>query len=186
MKQYVRCRACGNIMEEGKVRDCCPACGLPKTVFEPYKLTISEKRKMILGFHIHPMIVHFPQALTILGLLMILVIPWIFEPVRTNLVVTHKVLMTLLPFTVVGALLSGMFDGKVRFKKLGTPMLKKKIVLGSAFFASSTAAAIFVYFDFTHTLPLAVEIVALFICSLCAVILGLIGSKLIDLKMPGK
>ena len=39
----VRCRACGFIMEEEKLGDVCPACGIPRKAFEPYKETMSKK-----------------------------------------------------------------------------------------------------------------------------------------------
>ena len=35
MKKYVRCKACGYIMEEGKVGDRCPACGAPRAALVP-------------------------------------------------------------------------------------------------------------------------------------------------------
>ncbi len=66
MKKYVRCKVCGYIMVESDLKDRCPACGLPKTVFEPYVSNISSRRKFIIDQHIHPIVVHFPQVFVML------------------------------------------------------------------------------------------------------------------------
>ena len=186
MKEYVMCKVCGYITEVGNVKDVCPVCGFSKSVFEPHKLTISEERRFILSLHIHPVIVHFPQAFALLGLVMIFIIPWIFEPIRTNLMITLQVLMTLLPFSLVAAMISGIYDAKVRFKKLGTPVLKKKTILGVIFFIASIVAAFASYHDFSNILSLGTEIVALLICALCATGLGRMGAELMELKTGGK
>ena len=41
----VRCKACGFLMKEGKLGDRCPACGAPKTAFEPYKDPMAWNRR---------------------------------------------------------------------------------------------------------------------------------------------
>lgn len=65
MKKMVRCKACGYIMEESKLGDFCPACGVPRISFEPYTDSISESRRRILNFDLHPIAVHFPVSFTV-------------------------------------------------------------------------------------------------------------------------
>ena len=72
MTQLLRCKPCGYIIKEQDLGQVCPACGMPKSAFEPYKENISPKRKFILGLDLHPIAVHFPQAFaTILPLILI-------------------------------------------------------------------------------------------------------------------
>ena len=72
MKTFIRCKACGFIMDASHLKDVCPACGLPKTVFEPYTKKISSKRKFIIDQHIHPVSVHFPQVFIVVIMFMLI------------------------------------------------------------------------------------------------------------------
>jgi hypothetical protein len=65
MKEFVRCRPCGFVMEAGKLGDVCPACGLPRKVFEPYREKVSRNRLMLLNLDLHPIVIHLSQALVI-------------------------------------------------------------------------------------------------------------------------
>ena len=65
MKELVRCRPCGYVMEADKLGDVCPACGLPKKVFEPYRERVSRNRLMLLNLDLHPIVIHLSQALVI-------------------------------------------------------------------------------------------------------------------------
>ncbi|MHA1205582.1 MAG: rubredoxin-like domain-containing protein [Candidatus Heimdallarchaeaceae archaeon] len=47
MTKYICCKVCGYITTEGEIKDYCPTCGAKAKAFEPYELTISEKRKII-------------------------------------------------------------------------------------------------------------------------------------------
>ena len=69
MRKLVRCKACGFIMQENELREKCPACGAPKTVFEPYTDTVGEKRRRLLDMDLHPMMVHFPTSFIVAILL---------------------------------------------------------------------------------------------------------------------
>ena len=62
MAELVKCKSCGYVMEAGKLHDSCPACGVPAKMFEPFTDPVSSKRRSILALHIHPVLVHFPQA----------------------------------------------------------------------------------------------------------------------------
>ena len=62
MANLIRCKACGFVTDQGKIKDVCPACGVPAKMFEPYTHPVSLKRRRILDLHTHPVMVHFPQA----------------------------------------------------------------------------------------------------------------------------
>jgi hypothetical protein len=96
------------------------------------------------------------------------------------------VISSALPFFLILALLTGLIDGKTRFRKVTTPFLKKKIIIGLIFFITSIALVVVA---FTQQLS-AISAMALFIFLTimalgCAVSLGLIGGRLVDAKLPG-
>jgi uncharacterized membrane protein len=144
MKEYLKCESCGFIIEKDKLGENCPACGVSKKLFEPYKVQISEKRKKILDFHIHSMLVHFPEAFIVFILILNLISLILPSGILLNLAYSSiSVLSFSLPFFVIFAMLSGMLDGKVRYKRITTPLLKKKIIIGTSFLTSSVILAIF-------------------------------------------
>ncbi len=190
MAQLVRCKACGFILEKGKLKDVCPACGAKKEAFEDYTPNISEARWKKLNFHIHPIVVHFAQAfgpiLILLGFAM-----FVFESLfGVPLLVLMRFLALLYPFTVLFAIPSGVFDGKTRFKKI-TPILKTKLVIGVTFLILTIIMAIIAIpepvapygianngFQFWGILILSV------LTFFCEGLLGKIGSSLMCAKMP--
>lgn len=185
MSQLLRCKPCGYIIKEDKLGEFCPACGMPKTAFEPYKDNISPKRKFILGLDLHPIMIHFPQAFVSI-IPVILLINILFPSFfGDELPATAKLLSVLLPFTVLGAVFSGIIDGKTRFKKLGTSALKNKIIAGSIFLILSVVIFIMVVlFEFKLEIKLYIIILCI-ACLVCAFILATIGKKLICAKLPG-
>jgi rubredoxin len=185
MKSLVRCKSCGFILEEGKLHDVCPACGVPRKMFEPYTETISEKRLRILQADLHPIAVHLPQAycFTLLPLaLLALAIPtWL-----TLLADAIRVLAWGLPFVLVLTILSGMLDGKVRFRRLSTPILKQKIILGWLFFFCSLGMLTVVLqpsWPQGHGLVLIAILTAC--CLLCGTVLARLGTSLLNARFPG-
>src|SRR5512140_738494 len=93
MKELVRCGPCGFVMDAEKLGDVCPACGLPRKVFEPYRERVSRNRLILLNFDLHPIAIHLSQALVIL-------IP--FLTITTNLF-SHfqpEILKSVLTFSV--------------------------------------------------------------------------------------
>jgi O-antigen/teichoic acid export membrane protein len=97
-----------------------------------------------------------------------------------------QVISFFLPLVVVLSFLTGLFDGKTRFRKVTTPFLKKKIIIGLIFFITSIALVVVA---FTQQLS-AISAMALFtfltiMAVVCAVSLGLIGGRLVDAKFPG-
>lgn len=141
MPEFVKCKACGYITTKDKLKDVCPACGVPAKMFEPYTHTVSLKRRRILDLHTHPVLVHFPQAfaLTLCGLSFLVF--FIDGKAREAIFSTLLVLSLLLPLTVIFAVITGVLDGKIRFRKVTTPLLKKKIALSIIFFLAALAMA---------------------------------------------
>ncbi len=181
-----RCKVCGYIMETGKIEDVCPACGVPSKVFEPYKLTMSEDRYKVLALHMHPIILHFPQAFVVTAMGMLFLSFFFADPIRANIIVVAKFNLLFLPLTVVMGALTGIKDGQLRFKKLSPPVLQMKIKLSVAFFVLSILTAILgMIWEYT-TMNTIILFVLTFIETGVAAVLGRIGSKLIDSFIPGK
>jgi hypothetical protein len=91
-----------------------------------------------------------------------------------------------LPVSVVGAISSGLIDGKVKFKRLGTPLVLRKIVIGSSLFIISLANAVVVLLaGFQAGARIAVAALGA-ACFVCAVLLGQAGKQLILPVLPGR
>jgi hypothetical protein len=186
MKELVICKACGFIMDKAKVRDVCPACGVPSKVFEPYVEKMSPKRKFLLALDIHPVIVHFPQAFIFSIMMLLVASNFISGVMRSKILTTAEVLIYCLPFVVIGAVVSGMFDGKVRFKRILTPLLLRKIIFGILFILLSSAMfAVNVMCKIDDTSTVHLILLISIISMLCATYLALIGVRLINSKFPG-
>lgn len=186
MAKLIRCKACGYVTKEGKIKDICPACGVPATMFEPYTDPVSEKRRIILGLHIHPIMVHFPQAFAIT--LFLLAVLSYFAPgaIKEALFNSIQVISFLLPYFVVLSLLTGLFDGKIRFRKVTTPFLKKKIIIGLLFLIISIALAFVAFSGQFPASPIREYFTLLTIIAVaCGAGLGLLGGHLMEAKFPG-
>jgi uncharacterized membrane protein/rubredoxin len=185
MSELMRCKACGFIADNNNIKRVCPACGLPKTVFEPWKEKISKKRKMLLELNLHPISVHFPQAIASFIPLFIIGYLFLEQEIGIQLLTASKILAWLFPFSVIGAIIAGLFDGKIRLKKLTTPFLKRKIILGTILFIfSSVIFALVVSQGLEQNniyLILGLSIAAI----VCQVFLGKIGSKLMYTRLNG-
>ena len=59
MANLIRCKACGYVTCEGKIKDVCPACGVPAKMFEPYTDPVSEKRRRFLASIFIPLLCIF-------------------------------------------------------------------------------------------------------------------------------
>lgn len=172
-------------MEEKDLQGVCPACGVPKTAFVEHKLNISEKRQAILELHIHPITVHLPEATAIFTVGFMILSFLMKGTIHDNLETTSKVLSFFFPMTVLVAIFSGIYDGKVRYKKLSPPYLKLKINLGILLLAFSILSAVLfqIYFHGAAAKTI-VFLLSLINLSLCGAI-GKLGGKLIEAKMPG-
>ncbi len=180
-EELVRCRPCGYVMKASDLGDVCPACGLPRNVFEPYRERVSANRLFLLSLDIHPIAIHLSQTFVALTPLLI-IFHWIFPDFQE--VIIHSVInfsIIALPFTLIISFVSGLVDGITRFKTLRTPMLKSKIIFSSLILV----LAFFQLIVFTpgeyqwYTILISLAALA------CAFKLGLIGKRLIDVILPG-
>jgi uncharacterized membrane protein len=187
MKNMVRCKACGYVMEERKLGDKCPACGAPKSSFSLYADPMSARRRRLLGFHLHPIAVHFPTALAVAVLVFAIAAPLFSGDPKSLLVSTVKVLVLFIPLVVIIAGLVGFVDGKVRFRKIKNSLiLKRKIVYASVLLFVSLVMAITVWiggFDNNLLAWLAVLLAAVAVV-LCAA-LALLGMSITEAAFPG-
>lgn len=181
MKELVRCRPCGYVMEADKLGDVCPACGLPRKAFEPYREKVSRNRLLLLNFDLHPIVIHLSQALVIaIPLLVILtrLMPDFQPEVLTNVLIFS---VFVFPFTLLFAIITGIIDGLTRFKTLATPLLRVKIIFSLIILGLSIG----IFFVAPHE-ELYIITVILSILSLASgVQLGLWGKKLINVILPG-
>ena len=180
-EQLVRCRPCGYVMKESDLGDVCPACGLPRAVFEPYREKVSANRLFILGLDIHPIAIHLSQtfvALTPLLIIFHLLFPD-FQETMVHSVINFSIFA--LPFSLVLSFISGLIDGITRFKTLRTPMLRSKIIFSSSILVL-TFVQLIIFIPTVYTwITLALSLAAFG----CAVKLGLVGKHLIDVILPG-
>lgn len=186
MANLIKCKACGYVTKEGSVKDVCPACGVPAKMFEPYTDPVSEKRRTILGLHVHPIMVHFPQAFS-MTLFLLAVLSYVSSPpIKDSLFVSIQVISFLLPYFIILSLLSGLFDGKIRFRKLTTPFLKRKIIIGLIFLNIAFILAFIAFSGRLAVSPIREYFTLLTIAEVaCSALLGLIGGHLMEAKFPG-
>jgi hypothetical protein len=186
MKELIKCKSCGYIMEQGKLRDKCPACGVPAKMFESYTENISPKRKMILSLDFHPVMVHFAQAFTFTILVILIAVNFLSGEIRQDLLVTAKILSICLPFAIVMTIAAGIVDGKVRFRRINTPALVQKLMLGSVFLIlSAVNLAVTLMYSFQSSGIIIAGIALMTGALLCGSVLALIGVGLINAKFPG-
>lgn len=186
MAELVRCRPCGYVMEADKLGDVCPACGMPRKVFEPYREKVSRNRLLVLNLDLHPIAIHFSQ--TFVGAIpLIFLIGALFPNFYPDeLMIVNKVMIVTLPLTMLISFASGMIDGYTRFKTYKTPMLLRKIALSGVITLLSTIASVIVIKN-GLTIDNRIFIILLILgCLVCAVTLGLMGKKLLNVILPGK
>lgn len=181
MKELVRCKACGYVMESGKLKDVCPACGLSAKVFEPYRERVALNRLFVLSLDMHPIAIHLSQTFVFL-IPALLIFTRIFPDFRPE--IFHNTFVFSLyafPPTLVVAVATGVVDGLFRFKTLTPPLLRQKIlfsvciaILAAALFFSARTEQ-----NFIITLLLSLG------CLYFAIRLGLLGKKLLNVILPG-
>lgn len=181
MKELVRCKPCGYVMEAGKLKDVCPACGMPAKAFEPYRERVALNRLFILSLDLHPIAIHLSQTFVFLipGLI---IFTRLFPDIQNELF-THVIRFSIyaFPLTLISAILTGILDGLYRFKTLTPPLLRLKIIFSSIIIVLASAM-FFVAKDGNYGLvTILLSLGSLF----CAVRLGLLGKHLIDVILPG-
>lgn len=184
MKEYLKCRACNYIMDKKNAPDICPACGAVSKAFENYKYNVSERRRIIMSIDIHPIILHIPQAASALIPFFIIMSFLVSAKYSVRLVFAAEILIYILPVSVLAAFASGIFDGHNRFRKITTPALKKKMILGTALFIVTCAMPLNIYIA---TIGAAIPslLILSFLSLAIQAALARIGIKLMYAHMPG-
>lgn len=181
-EELVRCRPCGYVMKASDLGEgVCPACGLPHTVFEPYRERVSANRLFILGLDIHPIAIHLSQTFVAL-IPMLIIFHFIFPDFQE--VIIHSVInfsVWALPFSLVASTISGVVDGITRFKTIRTPMLFSKMIYSALILFTSILQLVI----FTPNLYYWYTVVLGLISLGFAVRLGLLGKHLLDVILPG-
>jgi hypothetical protein len=181
MKELVRCRPCGFVIEADKLGDVCPACGMPRKVFEPYRERVSRNRLKLLNFDLHPIAIHLSQALVI-AIPVLVIITGLYKQFQPEILKSVLIFAVFIfPFTLVLAIITGIIDGLTRFKTLATPILRVKIIFSIIILILSVS--LFFVAQKQNLYPLSI---VLSILSLGAGFqLGLWGKKLINVILPG-
>jgi uncharacterized membrane protein len=184
----VRCKACGYIMKEGKLGDRCPACGAPRTAFEPYTDPMARPRRRVLDLQLHPIATHFPIVFVVAVLVFSIAIPFLTGDARTMLVGTVKILSLLLPLVVILAFLVGLWDGHIRFRKIGnSKILKTKIIYAVFLFIVSAALAVIVWTGEYSAFGVTLGAILLGAAGIILVfLLGTLGTSVLGAAFPGK
>lgn len=180
-EKLLRCRPCGYVMKESELGDVCPACGLPRDVFEPYREKVSSGRLRFLAIDLHPIAIHLSQTFVALIPFLIVFHSFFpgFEPVILHSVVIFSVYV--FPLTLILSAVSGYADGLVRFKTIRTPLLGKKIILSGLIIVSSLTQLVIFQ---KETYPWYFLVLSLLSLSF-AVQLGMLGKHLINVILPG-
>lgn len=188
MAMLVRCKVCGYVMPEGRLKDKCPACGVPAKAFEPFEDPVSEERRRALDMHLHPIAVHFPTAFAV-SLIVIFLVALIFTGRAAELFLCAGRLMSyFLPLVVIAAFLLGVKDGRLRFRSIGrSDILKRKILFGLLYFLFAAGLALLIWlWGVDGTAPL-IAALALTVAALaCNVVLSLLGTAVLASVMSGK
>jgi len=186
MSALVRCKACGYIMDSSKLGEVCPACGVPAKQFEPFDDHVSDKRRRLLDLHIHPVIVHAPQAFSLTLVVLSFFVG--FASGRFGALVTDaaRFIGVAFPLVVFAAFASGLYDGKLRFRKTTTPILKRKRFYGTLFFIASLLVGWMALMSPLDA-PLTVSIFGVLSAAglACGTALGFLGTPLLVAKFPG-
>jgi len=186
MNKLYKCKVCGFVTKGKALPELCPACGFKGKIFEEFEPIVSAKRRKALELHAHSALVHFPIAVItyiffINLFILAKIIPW-----HSVFVGSLEAMVWLLPFVTLFGMLSGLYDGKLRFKKINTPLLKKKILLSLLLILVSISL-----FVLQYVLELDQSVYSLLILAFSIVlsgivtILGLLGGTLLDSKVRG-
>ncbi len=186
MAAMMRCKSCGYTIAEEKLKDACPACGALRKMFEPWTDPLGPKRRALLEMELHPIVIHFTVAFSASAFalsLFSLAFPRFLAGLATNMFV---VMAALLPLTVLAGWAAGVFDGKVRFRRVTTPLLVRKMVMaGAVFLESLAAAALMLAFGLDPAWVRVVMAVFLGLALGTVAMLAKVGMALAGAKLPG-
>lgn len=181
MKELVRCRPCGFVMEADKLGDVCPACGLPRKVFEPYRERVSLNRLRLLNLDLHPIAIHLSQALVI-AIPILTIILNLFSHFQPDIIKSVLIFSVFIfPFTLALAITTGVIDGLTRFKTLKTPILRVKIIFSIIILLLAITLILVAPHENYGLITFILSVLSL----AAGIQLGLWGKKLINVILPG-
>ncbi len=182
----LRCSVCGYVMGSDYEGEACPVCGALRAAFESYTDRVSPKRRKFLSLHLHSIVVHFPQAFSVFMLFSAVMFFVLKGRLQGDFYATLKVLSIFLPFSVLAGIVSGIMDGRVRFKRLSTIILKRKIMAAVFFLVCSTG--VFVVMNCMELSGWWWQLVLIGLngfCALSSIFLGHNGGRLVGMETPG-
>ncbi|HUI69442.1 MAG TPA: hypothetical protein VL354_02905 [Spirochaetia bacterium] len=186
MPELLRCKSCGYVVEAGRVGDVCPACGVPRKMMEPWKDPLSARRRFLLGLDVHPIFDHFSVSFATCACLVALCVLVAPGFVGQPTVDVMRVFVGVLPLAVIASYVSGLYDGKLRFRRTTTPVLRLKKLVGILFFVFASAAAVLTFaLDLHEAWVRAVNFVLEAAAVGCAFVLGRTGKDLLNAFFPG-
>lgn len=182
-KQYEICRVCGYVRTAGKGGDC-PACGVRETAFVPFRHKASFNRRTFLKLDVHPVAVHFTISYTAVTALLFVLLLFTDKLLGVPIQGIFDLQITFLPLLIASGGITGLIDGKIRFRKIKTPYLLRKIVFGCILLVTS------VILFFVHVINqgdntfFLIEGLLIFVAFILASYLGWIGAELICPIVP--
>jgi hypothetical protein len=186
MAGMMRCKSCGYVTAEGNRKDVCPACGVPMKMSEPWTDPVSPNRRALLEMDLHPIVIHFTVAFTASAFalsLFSLAFPRYLGGLATSVLL---VMTVVLPLTALAGWAAGVIDGKARFRRVTTPLLVRKMIVGACVFVLTAAAAVLLIAYGIDPLWTRIAIAVLLGLALGAVaLLAKIGVGLLGAKFPG-
>lgn len=186
MAAMLRCRSCGYVIAEAKLKGPCPACGFARKQFEPWTDPLAPRRRARLELELHPMVLHFTVAFTASAFalaLFAIFFPGFLAGLAADLLL---VMTAVLPVAVVAAVATGVFDGKIRFRRFTTPALVRKMAMGTSVLVETLAAAVLLFTFGLDPLWTRIVVAVLLGTALGAVaVLAKLGVGLREAVIPG-
>jgi len=182
-RKYEICRVCGYVRLVGKGGRC-PACGVRDTAFAPFQHKASFNRRTFLKLDVHPVAVHFTITYTAVSALLFFILLFVDELLGVPIQGILDLQLTFLPLLIVSGGITGLIDGKIRFRKIKTPYLLRKIFLGCILFVTSVILLVIHTLNPGDTIFLLIEGFLITIAFIIASYLGWIGAELISSIVP--
>lgn len=181
--KYEICRVCGYVRPTGKGGRC-PACGVRDTAFIPFRHKASFNRRIFLKLDVHPVAVHFTISYTAVTALLFFLLLFVDEVLGVPIQGIFDLQITFLPLLIVSGGITGLIDGKIRFRKIKTPYLLRKIVLGGILLVTSVILLILHIISQGDASFLLIEALLISLAFILASYLGWIGAELICPIVP--
>jgi uncharacterized membrane protein len=110
-------------------------------MMESWKDPVPEGRRFVLSFELHPVIDHFAVSFAASAFvlsLFVLVFPQLYSQTATGML---RAFVGVLPFAVLAAFITGVIDGKARFRRVSTRALNRKKIIGAVHFIVTVGTA---------------------------------------------